>query len=178
MSDDLVVVDERRAAPAPRERDPHTATISTPRGEVCTPSGDHAAHIASLIHPACRRPDDVWPFRAHATCPTTLVVGGDVDLASAPALREALADPAVVVVDMAAVTFIDAAGLGVLIEAHRRHRAGLTLRVPSAIVRRLLALTGHLDTFAIIECRARPEVGSRRRCSPGSATRRWLIGRS
>ena len=55
------------------------------------------------------------------------------------------------VVDLAAVSFIDAAGLGVLLGAHRRRAGGLALRAPSRCVRRLLALTGHDATFPLLE---------------------------
>ncbi len=116
-----------------------------------THSGDQAVGITLLTGPALAMcPDEPRPLHLRPIGPTTLAVGGDVDLASAPALRAALADRAVVVVDLADVTFIDAAGLGVLLEAHRRRPDGVTLRTPSPCVRRLLALAGHDATFPIL----------------------------
>lgn len=57
-----------------------------------------------------------------------LAVGGEIDLATAPTLRDALADaiarePALVLVDLEAVGFLDSAGLGVILGALRRLRA-------------------------------------------------------
>ena len=116
-----------------------------------THSGDHA-DTTLLTRPApAMCPDEPRPFRATAIDPTTITVGGDVDVASAPALRVALADCAVTAVDLATVTFIDAAGLGVLLDAHRRRAGGLALRAPSPCVRRLLALAGHAATFPVLD---------------------------
>ena len=94
-------------------------------------------------------PDETRPFHVRSISPTSVAVEGDVDLASAPALRAALDDRAVEVVDLAAVTFIDAVGLGVLLQAHRARAGGMTLRAPSPCVRRLLQLAGHDATFPI-----------------------------
>lgn len=81
-----------------------------------------------------------------------LVLGGEIDSYTAPELAERLADdPAIDVIDLAAVTFIDSSGLRVLVQAHQaRAEAGetLTLRSPSAAVQRLFeisGLAGHLD---------------------------------
>jgi anti-sigma B factor antagonist len=59
-------------------------------------------------------------------------------------LESATGDPAVIVVDMAALEIIDAAGLGMLTAAHlRAERAGqrLVLRNCSNEIRRVLAVT-------------------------------------
>jgi anti-anti-sigma factor len=77
-------------------------------------------------------------------------VAGDVDLASAPQLRDALhgaLHDAVgeVVVDVAGLTFLDAAGLGVLAHAHERARSRgdcLVIVHAGPMVRRLLQITG------------------------------------
>ena len=75
---------------------------------------------------------------------------GDLDAYTAPGLRaqlhEATAGEAdLVVVDLARVTFIDSAGLGALVGAHRRMReAEGELRIvrPPALVGRAFELTG------------------------------------
>jgi anti-sigma B factor antagonist len=81
-----------------------------------------------------------------------LVLAGEIDSYTAPELSEHLAaEPAVEVVDVAGVTFIDSSGLRVLVEAHQSRAAAgsrLVLRAPSSAVQRLLeisGLAGHLD---------------------------------
>jgi anti-sigma B factor antagonist len=78
-----------------------------------------------------------------------VTVAGEVDLATVPQLRERLAAPAAsgrpLIVDLDGVTFIDAAGLGVLASAARRAAArGASLHALCARhqVRRLFAITG------------------------------------
>jgi anti-sigma B factor antagonist len=85
----------------------------------------------------------------------TLVVVGEIDSHTAPALAERLSgDPEIVVIDLAGVSFIDSSGLRILIEAHRSRidaDTSLTLRAPSAAVQRLLEISGlsaHLDVTA------------------------------
>jgi anti-sigma B factor antagonist len=82
----------------------------------------------------------------------TLVLVGEIDSYTAPALAERLAhEPKVLMVDLAGVTFIDSSGLRILVEAHQARidaDASLTLRSPSAAVQRLLEISGlssHLD---------------------------------
>jgi anti-sigma B factor antagonist len=73
---------------------------------------------------------------------------GELDLATAPAMRQALAQatgdgPADVVVDLARVTFVDAAGLAPMVDAADAVRAAggrLQLASPSRMLRRVLAL--------------------------------------
>ena len=86
----------------------------------------------------CHGPDEV-----------VLVVGGDLDLASAPQLSAALAGVlrrglgARVVLDLGGVGFIDAAGLGCIVRAGNRlaGRGGaLAVRRPSRRARRLFEL--------------------------------------
>lgn len=88
---------------------------------------------------------------ATTRCRHTLFLRGELDLAAAAAVAAALADPDVQTVDLSAVTFIDAAGLRVLVDAHRsRSRPpGLRLRAPSWPVLRLLDLTGERRTFVV-----------------------------
>ena len=73
---------------------------------------------------------------------------GELDLATAPAMRRALAQAigdgtADVVVDLARVTFVDAAGLASIVEAADAVRAAggrLRLASPSRMLRRVLVL--------------------------------------
>jgi anti-sigma B factor antagonist len=91
----------------------------------------------------------------------TVVLDGEIDIATAPAIRRflmaAISDGDVhLAVDMSGVTFIDAAGIGVLVAAANRAReagGGLSLLAPSRQVRRLLGVL-HLD--AILPAAQRP----------------------
>lgn len=97
-------------------------------------------------------------LRVEATYPSPgtirVVVAGEVDLATAQALHDALHDalsagsPEVLDIDLAGLTFIDCTGLGVLIEA-KRVAAGRGCRVrlanPRPVVRRLLEMSSRLD---------------------------------
>jgi anti-sigma B factor antagonist len=87
-----------------------------------------------------------------------VVVGGDIDVVSAPiieaALRQAeqrLGDAATpLVVDVAGVDFIDSSGLRILLAASRRNgRLGrrLLLLSPGSSVDRLLSITGTTQMF-------------------------------
>ena len=78
-----------------------------------------------------------------------LVLRGDLDLATAPALRDALADviagDARIVVDLQAVEFLDSAGLGMLISGRKRARTAggdLELVCSSRRVLRPIEITG------------------------------------
>ncbi|MDQ1712879.1 MAG: anti-sigma factor antagonist [Frankiaceae bacterium] len=81
-----------------------------------------------------------------------LAVNGEVDVATAPALRhlltEALTESPSIVIDLDAVPFMDSTGLGVLVGACNRARvAGSTLVLarPQPIVRNALRLV-QVDT--------------------------------
>jgi len=84
--------------------------------------------------------------------PATVVLDGEIDIATSPAIRESLmaainAGNVHLAVDMSGVAFIDAAGIGVLVAAANRAReagGGLSLLAPSGQVRRLLDIF-HLD---------------------------------
>src|SRR5215207_2325769 len=87
----------------------------------------------------------------------TVDVGGAIDLAAAPHLRERL-DAVVgtttgdVVVNLADVTFLDSTGLVVLVAAQRQlNETGrrLVLRNPSRFVHRVLELAGVAEVFAV-----------------------------
>lgn len=84
---------------------------------------------------------------------------GEVDLATAPALRQALNDAADtttahVTADLRAVTFLDSTGLGVLIATHRRLAdAGgqLVIRCANDRVLRVFHITGLDDVLTIVD---------------------------
>jgi anti-anti-sigma factor len=75
---------------------------------------------------------------------------GEIDLATAPQLRDVLtaelaAAPETLVVDMAEVTFIDSTGLSAVIAAFKQGQAGsipVVLRAPSRRVRMVLEVSG------------------------------------
>jgi anti-sigma B factor antagonist len=79
---------------------------------------------------------------------------GDLDLATAPRLRQDLVDASasgstLVVLDLERVDFLDSVGISVIVGGHRRLRhegRSLHLAAPQAIVRRVLGLT-RLDTL-------------------------------
>jgi anti-anti-sigma factor len=84
-------------------------------------------------------------------------LAGELDLYNAEDVRAALLEccaqePAVLVLDLAEVTFIDSTALGVLIEARSRlaDRGGFRLAAPGLEVRRALEVSGldkHLSVF-------------------------------
>ena len=88
--------------------------------------------------------------------PDTLAVGGEIDLANASMLNDALdAAGGTMVIDLGAVTFMDSAGVRVLVLQHQRRDATgdrLVLANLSKPVRRVLEVAGVLDyldvTFA------------------------------
>jgi anti-sigma B factor antagonist len=82
----------------------------------------------------------------------TVAFDGEIDISNCPAIRRFLmaaidGGNVQLAVDMSGVTFIDAAGIGVLVAAANRARAaggGLSLLAPSPRVQRLLDIL-HLD---------------------------------
>jgi anti-sigma B factor antagonist len=84
----------------------------------------------------------------------TVVLDGEIDIATAPAIRHFLmaaisGGDVHLAVDMSGVTFVGAAGIGVLVAAANRAReagGGLSLLAPSPQVRRLLDVL-HLDAI-------------------------------
>ena len=91
----------------------------------------------------------------------TVVLDGEIDIATAPAIRRVLmaaisGGNARLAVDMSGVTFIGATGIGVLVDAADRAReagGSLSLLAPSPQVRWLLDVL-HLD--AILPTTQRP----------------------
>ena len=92
---------------------------------------------------------------------TVLAVAGEVDIASAPALRSALetaleSGAHELWVDLCATTFMDSSGLHVLLDTHSladRLRRRLTVVCPPGNVRRVLDLTGIVNTLRVYEAR-------------------------
>lgn len=88
---------------------------------------------------------------------TILTVVGELDVATAPELRERLAgldNNGVhdLVLDMSGVNFCDSTGLGILVGARKRfkaHGGAMTITHVQESVRRLFELTGLIDTFGI-----------------------------
>jgi anti-sigma B factor antagonist len=91
----------------------------------------------------CSRSNQGW---------TVVEVHGEIDVATAPWLRDGLAQAAQVIADLSKVTFCDATGLGVLVHAHvQARRLGGRLRVVCAngLVRRLIAITRSTHTLMV-----------------------------
>lgn len=94
-----------------------------------------------------------------------LSVGGEVDIAAVPELRQRLdrasAGGTELTVDLSAVTFIDCAGLAPLLEARMKLSArGGTLRLlePSDSVLRLLQVSETLAAFTIVDALAQEQT--------------------
>jgi len=84
-------------------------------------------------------------------------VGGEIDLATSPQLQAVLVDLVdrgfhQLIVDLEQVSFLDCAGIGVLVDARQRvqaHDGSLRLVRPRPLVWRVLALTGMTTVFPI-----------------------------
>jgi anti-sigma B factor antagonist len=87
----------------------------------------------------------------------TVVVRGEVDIATSPLLRGQLTrlvtDDVPIVVDVTEMTFIDSSGLGVLVEMLQRRRetgrGGMALHGMQEPVRRVFEITGLTDLFEV-----------------------------
>jgi len=88
-----------------------------------------------------------------------VVVSGELDLASGPALEHELARalasrPRVLVIDLRELEFIDSTGLSILIKAHQRAQAEgrrfAVVKGPSQ-VQRLLGLTGLEERLTLVD---------------------------
>jgi anti-sigma B factor antagonist len=90
---------------------------------------------------------------------TVVEVAGEVELHSAPALREELrriceSPSPCCVVDMGGVPFIDSTGVGVLVGALKRareHSGSLAIASPQSRVRRVFEITGLLSALPIYD---------------------------
>jgi anti-anti-sigma factor len=89
----------------------------------------------------------------------TLRLQGELDLATAPSLEEALSEafdggPAELILDLSALTFIDSTGIALLIGAIGREAEGPTVRfVPSQAsgVTRVLRVTGVEERMRLLD---------------------------
>lgn len=86
----------------------------------------------------------------------SVIVRGEVDMATAPQLREELtglvdAGVTTLVLDCRELQFLDSSGIGVLIAVHKLldNSGSLTLEAPPAHVRKVLDLTGVSDHVTI-----------------------------
>ena len=94
---------------------------------------------------------------ANTTSPTTVVLTGELDIATAPRLREALiaisnGGETKVVVDMTNLTFMDSTGLAALVGPLKRFRSmngQIVLRSPGRGVRKVLEISGLTRVFTI-----------------------------
>jgi anti-anti-sigma factor len=101
----------------------------------------------------------------------TIQVGGEVDLATGPQLEAVVVELVdrgchQLILDLEQVSFLDCAGIGVLVDARRRtqeHGGSLRLVRPRPLVWRVLALTGMTGVFPIDSC-------------PGEAPATELVG--
>lgn len=90
---------------------------------------------------------------------TVISVAGEIDLATAPALEDALETAiaeghAAIAIDLDPVSFIDSSGLRALIGAHRRLEeldGSLTVIAGPGVARRLLEVAGVADTLHLVE---------------------------
>jgi len=102
------------------------------------------------------------------TIGTIVKLSGELDVASAPDLRERLLimldrqAPGRVIVDLSALSFIDSSGIAVLVNTERRARllgCAFELAAPQAVVRRVLEVCGLQHYFVISESIAAPGEG-------------------
>ena len=109
--------------------------------------------------PPPRNPVDYTDLQVDvvSTAPLVVTVSGEIDIATGPKLREELLGVmrrygARLALDLSCVTFMDCAGINVLLAAHRHARLeGGRVRVPRASrrVRKVLMLTGLHQEFAL-----------------------------
>lgn len=91
-----------------------------------------------------------------------VVVHGEVDIRTAPELRDCLADvldadTARVVLDLTGVGFVDSTALSVMVGVHKRLVSsgnGLAVVAGNAAVQRVLAVTGLARVFSVHGSRA------------------------
>jgi len=86
----------------------------------------------------------------------TVIVRGEIDVASAPRLREILhdivqSDTKRIVLDCHGLQFLDSSGIGLLVATRKRLGDGgeLVLDSPPAHVRKVLELTGVADELVV-----------------------------
>jgi anti-sigma B factor antagonist len=146
---------EARGGGVRASRDPRAAAS----GQATTPAHTPDRHHAACLPGPGQTPTmmelnlSVWRHGDRAT----IQVGGEIDLATGPQLQAVLVELVdrgfyQLIVDLAQVTFLDCAGIRVLVDALRRvHQDGGSLRLvrPTRRVERVLALTGMTTVFPI-----------------------------
>jgi anti-sigma B factor antagonist len=98
---------------------------------------------------------------------SVVTVGGEVDVATAPALREQLAEavsgrPTTLIVDLLGVSFLDSTALGVLIGARKQcleSEVELRLVIAEARILRIFDITSLTELFDIVPTRAEATAG-------------------
>lgn len=88
-----------------------------------------------------------------------LSVRGEVDIASAPSLRQRLVeviddDTRLIAIDASEIGFMDSTGLGVLVGGLKRMRqqeGNLVVVSPSDSVRKIFEVTGLVDVFGVVD---------------------------
>jgi anti-sigma B factor antagonist len=128
-----------------------------------TKQTDAAPRTASTSSPGLRVQRDDHHNAA------VLSVHGELDLATAPALREALLpvlehENRPVIVDLSEVPFMDSTGLQILVDTHQqlasqKRRFAIVYRQPGQ-VDRLLALVGLLDVLTVYRSRQSAVTGN------------------
>ncbi len=96
-----------------------------------------------------------------------VTVAGEVDVATAPQLRDRLdaaidRGPSTLVVDLLRVSFLDSTALGVLIGAHKRCDAGTTsmrIVLTEPRIMKVFEITSLNELFAIYATRAEAVAG-------------------
>jgi|HubBroStandDraft_6_1064221.scaffolds.fasta_scaffold484392_2 anti-sigma B factor antagonist len=128
------------------------APAETPRVQVVQDSGDSGGE-------AIGSPDLRIAVR-RAGREAFVDLSGELDLASAPQLRELLVTmliedgPSRLVIDLSDLVYLDSTGLSVLVTAHKRASSTgteLTLANPNASVTRLLGITALDQIFDIVD---------------------------
>jgi anti-sigma B factor antagonist len=87
---------------------------------------------------------------SHFGSETVIALAGELDLASAPALQDCLSEATAggaetIGIDLGRLTYIDSAGLGVLVSAHKRLESmggSLVIRQPNDRVMRIFTVSG------------------------------------
>lgn len=140
------------------EGDTMTPGRSSPDGTRTVIGGSEAGRKRGAS-PSTRRSDverppefivDVWADRDHVVVAPV----GELDMATAPKLREAIEDLLGqgwdrLVIDLTGATFIDSTGLELLLREEGQTSGTFELIVPSGQVQRLIELTRLQDHFAI-----------------------------
>jgi anti-sigma B factor antagonist len=116
---------------------------------VTNPAAEDAGHITSTV-------------RTGKHGPVIVTLGGELDIMSAPAVREELLSllrpgASRLVIDLSAIRYADASGLAVLVGTQRRALllgGALRLAAPQPEVARVLAVTGigrHLEVYPTVQ---------------------------